>query len=274
MKQALQLILVLTSCIALGQNLPKEKVYEAKKQLREGNKAYKKGSYDDAAIAYQKSLVEDGMYYKGAYNLGNSFFKQKKYKEAVDQFLLANKLAKSKENKAKTSELIGDAFIKQKELEKGLEAYKQALLKNPTDDILRQKYIAAKQEKEQQDQQQKDQDKDKNNQDNKDQNKDQKDKGNDQKGQNKDDDKENSQDSKNGEDKQDQEDSKPSDQEQNKGENGEDKKQPQAQPKPSKLSPEQIQQLLESMSNEEEKTQKKVNAQKAKAKVKNNEKDW
>lgn len=281
MKKLWILFLAISSFSSFAQEesgLSKEKLYEAKKQLRDGNKYYRTNRLEDAAIAYQKSLAEDGTYYKGAYNLGNAFFQQEKYKEAGEQYQLANKLAKTKEDKAKTSELIGDTFKKQNDLEKALEAYKQALLKNPTDDVLREKFVAAKQEKEKQDQQ------DKDNKDNKDQDKDNKDDKNDDKGDNKDDqnkgDKDQDKKDDKGEDKDDkEEDQDKKDDEQkdgdkdDKGDKGEDEKE-QPQPKESKLSPEQIQQLLESMNNEEQKTQKKVNAQKVNAKENNNEKDW
>jgi len=46
------------------------------------------------------------------------------------------------------------------------------------------------------------------------------------------------------------------------------------QPRPNQLTPEQMKQLLEAMNNEENKTQKKLNAQKAKGKKIKQEKDW
>ena len=45
-------------------------------------------------------------------------------------------------------------------------------------------------------------------------------------------------------------------------------------PEPNQLSQQQIEQLLEAMNNEENKTQQKVNAQKAKGKKVDQEKDW
>ena len=55
-----------------------------------------------------------------------------------------------------------------------------------------------------------------------------------------------------------------------------DKKDPNQQQKPQKgkMSPEQIKQLLESLNNEEKKTQKKMNAEKAKGEKVKQEKDW
>ena len=45
-------------------------------------------------------------------------------------------------------------------------------------------------------------------------------------------------------------------------------------PQQGKISPEQIKQLLESLQNEEKKTQQKMNAQKAKGEKLKKEKDW
>lgn len=309
MRQGYILFLILISQVAFGQEkTDKEKLIEAKGSLKEGNTFFKEGKYDDAIASYEKSLKSNTTYYKGAYNLGNTLFKQQKFKEAGDQFALANKLAKTKEEKSRTKELMGDAFIAQKDLENAEKSYKEALLKNPKDDVLRQKYIATKQAKQQQDDQKKQDDKNKDeNKDNKDQ-QDQKDKGDnkddqnkdnkgdqdkkDQNGDNKEDNKDGenkeNEDKKNKEDKgkdqkdkdgdkekdnKDKQDKGDQNKDQQKGEN-EKEQQGGAKPQPSKLSPEQIQQLLESMGNEEEKTQKKVNAQQVKVKGKKNEKDW
>ena len=279
MKQLLALWVVLISFVSFGQEDSKEALYDAKSYLRDGNDAYEDKNYEEAAIAYQKSLDKQGTYYKGAYNLGNAYFQQKKYKEALEQYQLAKSLAKTEENKTKVTELIGDTNKKLKDLENAVNAYKEALLKKPKDDILRKKFIAAKREKQKQDQQNKDnkddKDKDKDGEDNKDNKDDKGDKeGDDKKKDKGGDDKEDGEKKKddNGDDKKDEKgdgDKK----DKNKGDQGENEKQP-AQPKESKLNPQQIQQLLESMSNEEQKTQKKVNAQKVKVKVNKNEKDW
>lgn len=279
---------VLITNVAVGQSTSKEKLYKAKQQLRAGNKAYEKNNFLDAAIAYQKSLDVKGDYYKGAYNLGNTYFNQKKYKEALEQYQLANKLAKSKVEKATTYESLGDTYQQQKKTEEAFKAYKQALLKNPKDDDLRQKFIAARQQKQEQQKNKDDkkkQDKkkdDKKNKDDKKKNKkdtdknkgenpkDQKDKNN--KGENKDQEKSNKE--------KESQDQKEKDQKGN-GENPEsqdsnskEQKGEGAQPKKSKLSKQQIERLLETMSNEEQKTQKKVNAQKIKMKTNKTEKDW
>ena len=279
MKQIFALWIVLISFVSFAQENAKEALYDAKSYLRDGNDAYENNNYEDAAILYQKSLDQQGNYYKGAYNLGNAYFQQKKYKEAVEQYQLAKSLAEKEEDKTKISELLGDSFKKQKDLENAVNAYKEALLKKPKDDILRQKYIAAKKAKQKQDQQNKDNKDGDDNKDNKDKG-DQKKDGDDKKGDKNKKDKDGDQKDDKGEKNRDKEgdnkdkEEKGDQKDQNKESQGENEKQPAQQPKTSKLNPQQVQQLLENMSNEEQKTQKKVNAQQVKVKVNKNEKDW
>ena len=56
--------------------------------------------------------------------------------------------------------------------------------------------------------------------------------------------------------------------------NKKDPKKPNKNPQQGKMSPQQIKQLLENLNNEEKKTQKKLNAKKARGKKVKQEKDW
>lgn len=153
-------------------------------------------------------------------------------------------------------------------LEKAIATVDQGLKKFPQDENLNQlkeKLIEEKKKEDQKkDQQKKDDQKKKD-----DQNKD------DQKNKDKDKDKEKNEEDKKDEDKDKENENK---EEENKSEEDknkeEEKKQQQQQPQVGKMTPQQIKQLLETMNNEEAKTQKKVNAQKVKGKKVQQEKDW
>jgi len=158
---------------------------------------------------------------------------------------------------------IGNVLMKEKQYDKAISSYKNSLLINPKDEETRYNLALAQkllkdQQQQNKDNKDKDKDKDKDkNKDKKDQNKDQKkDQG---------DDKEKDKDQNEGEDNKDKKD-------QDKG--GEDEKKKKQQPKPDQLSQQQIQQLLEAMNNEENKTQKKVNAKKSRGRKVKQEKDW
>lgn len=232
---------------------------KARKLLREGNELYNKKQYTDASVAYQKSLGQNTKYDKAAYNLGNALYQNKNYKEAVPQYELTAQTAKDKFTKAEAYHNIGNAMMEQKQYQPAVDAYKNSLRNNPNDDETRYNLAVA----------QKLLDKEK--QDNKD-NKDKKDKDDKNKDKNKD--------KKDGDDK-DKKEKKDKDKE-DKGDKNKDKDpkkdekkdKPKPKPQQGKMTPQQIKQLLESLNNEEKKTQKKMNAQKAKGKKIKQEKDW
>ena len=134
---------------------------EARALVRAGNKLYEKEKYDAAAIAYRKALDKNSQYKKATYNLGNSMYQNKNYKEAVPQYELAVKTAKDKFEKADGYHNIGNAMLEQKQYQAAVDAFKNALRNDPTDDETRYNLAVAQKllEKEKQDQK-KDKDKD------------------------------------------------------------------------------------------------------------------
>ena len=155
---------------------------QVRKELREGNKEYDQKKYTEAEIAYRKALQSNARSVDAAYNLGNSLYKQNKFPEASEQYQAAVSDEKDKEKAATGWHNIGNVFMSGKDYEKSVEAYKQALRRNPLDDETRYNLALAQKllENQQQQQQNKDQNKDKNKdqdkkdqQQNKDQNKDQ-----------------------------------------------------------------------------------------------------
>ncbi len=245
-------LLVLTSIKITAQQDTLKLQREARNLLRDGNKLYNKQKFTDASVAYRKALGKDSKYEKGSYNLGNAMYQEKNYKEAVPQFELIAKTAKDKFTKAEAYHNIGNAMMEQKQYQPAVDAYKNSLRNNPNDDETRYNLAVAQQLLDKEKQKNKG-DKNKDKKDGKNKNKDKKD--NDDK--NKKDGKKDGKDDENKKNK----------------DNKNDKKQ---QPKPhqGKMSPQQIEQLLESLNNEERKTQKKMNAKKAKGKKIKQEKDW
>ena len=154
--------------------------------------------------------------------------------------------------------------MKNKQCKEAVEAYKNALRNDPTDEESRYNLVIAKECAEQQkDDEDKNKDKDK-----KDDDKDEDQKDKDKKDQDKGD---QDQDKKEGDDEKDK--GKPKDEEQDKGKEGDNNKE-QQQPQPGQLSPQQIKNLLEAMNNQEQKTQEKINAEKQKGVKVRTDKDW
>jgi tetratricopeptide (TPR) repeat protein len=262
----------------LAQEKEKEKqepvkIKLAEKQiLRSGNDLFKQKRFVDAEVKYKKALKENPNYSTAGYNLGNAVYEQNRLEEALPLYELVAKSAGETETREKSFHNIGNVMMKQKQYDKAIESYKNSLLLNPNDETTR--YNLALAQKLLKDQQQNDQNKDQNKDKDKDQNKDQdqnenKDQNSENKDQNEDE---------GGDDKKDQDknegDNKNDENDQQDQKNEGDKKEQNKQPQPNQLSQQQIEQLLEAMNNEENKTQQKVNANKAKGKKVNQEKDW
>lgn len=256
------LFLCVTSLMFSQQKDPKVLEREAREDVREGNKFYNQLKFEEAEIAYKKALDKNPNYSKASYNLGNTIYQQNQNKEAVFQYDLAGKIAPNKMSKAETFHNMGNAFMKEKQYEKAVEVYKNSMRNNSKDDETRYNLAMAQELlKNQQNQDNKD-NKDKKDDNKDDKNKDQKD----QKGGDKDKKDEKDKDQDKGKDKEDDK----GDQKKNK----DDQQNQDQKPRPNQLSPEQMKQLLEAMNNEENKTQKKLNAQKSRGQKIKQEKDW
>ena len=218
---------------------------EERSDVRRGNRDFRKENWPQAEINYKKALVADSTSIAADYNLGNTYYRMENYAEA-DRYYKAgiDSLAKGKHG-ADAFHNQGNSLLKQRNWQGAVDAYKNALRRNP-DDMETKSNLAYAQkmlENEQQNgggggnnDQNQDQNQDQNNDQNQDQNQDQnKDQNNDQ--------------------NQDQ-------QQQNQGQ----------QPK---ITPQAAQQMLQAMQAQEDKTQDKVKKEKAeKQKSKQKEKNW
>src|ERR1035437_3980415 len=136
---------------------------DEQKLVRDGNKKYNEKKYSEAEKNYLNALDKQSNSYRGAFNLGDSYYKQKKYKEAAEQFESLTARKTSDDTLSKVYHNLGNSYLKQKEFEKSINAYKNSLKKNDLDDETRYNLAYAqrmlKQQQEQQKQQKKDQDK-------------------------------------------------------------------------------------------------------------------
>jgi Tfp pilus assembly protein PilF len=282
MKNIMIFILTLTASFSFSQEKEKQDVLALKKAndyVYEANKLSEKDDFVAAEMEYRKAISKNASNTIGTYNLANAYYKKGSFDEALYRQQEVVKTSTSKAEKHKAFHNIGNILMKNKKCKEAVEAYKNALRNDPTDEETRYNLGLAKecaeQQKDQQDQNKDDKDK-KDNQDKKDENKDKQDQ-KDKEGDNKDDQKDKgNQDKKEGDDKKDEE-GKPKDDKQNqdKGKQDDQKKdQQKPQPQPGKLSDQQIKSLLEAMNNQEQKVQEKMNAEKQKGVKIKTDKDW
>lgn len=266
MMRTISLVFLLFTTAVFAQKKDKESEKpivnkEEKELIRHGNDFYHEQNFVEAEVQYKKALEKNPGYEKANYNLGNAVYQQNRYKEALPMYKLTSKMSENEIDKAESFHNMGNSYMKQKQYAQAIEAYKNALRNNPNDDETRYNLALAKkmlknEQNQKQDDNKDDKNKDKKQNDKTEDNKDNKDKN----------------DEKKDKDKNDQ---NKDNEEQNKDQNNENNKnKQQPKPQPNKLSPQQVKQLLEAMSNEENKTQKKVNKQKVKGKKIKREKDW
>lgn len=256
---------------------------EARNLVIDGNDYASVDAFAKAESSYRQAIGLDPSSVPAKYNAGNNYYTHEKYDESIVSHLKAAQVATTKKERHKAFHNLGNAYYQKEEYAAAVEAYKNALRNDPTDDETRYNLALAKKEEEQNgggggggddqenEDQQENQDKEKNeDQDgegDKKEGEDGEEEETDDKGEEKEDEGEKKEDENgNPEDKE---------KEQNGGEGDKEEKAPQQpQPKQGQLSPQQVQNLLEAMRNEEQKTQEKINARKQKgAKVKT-EKDW
>ena len=245
-----------------------------KRDVRSGNKDFRKEDYREADIDYRKALVKDSTSVAANYNLANTLYRQGDMEQAKKALERVKDSAPATEAASDYYFNLGDVALALQDWQGAVDAFERSLLINPGDLQAKENYIYAK--KKLQDQQnQNNQNQDQNNQ-NQDQNNQNQDQNQDQNNQNK-----NDQDDRN----QDQNDDKKNDQDQNQNDDQQDPNkqnndqnkndQQQNQGEPPKISPQAAQQMLQAIQAKEKETQDKVNKEKAQAlKARQRDKNW
>ena len=226
------------------------------KFYNKGNK-FIENNFEEAEKNFRIAIDDSLSDLKATFNLSNKYYSEGLYDEAISRQIESTKLAKNKSEKHKSFHNLGNSLMKKEMCSEAVMAFKNALRNNPSDDETRYNLALAK--KCEEDQQNEDQNKDDENKD--DQNENKEDQQNED--QNKDDENKDDQ----NENKQDQNDN------QNKDDNKSDKPK-ENKNQQSKLSPQQIKNLLKAMENAEKKVQAKVNDKKQKGTKVVSEKDW
>jgi len=275
-KRLLLTIVILIGLVANGQRLEVEKL---------NNSGIDKiGAPMKAEQLFRKATAIDTTYAEAPYNLGTTLYKGNHIEEAFGHLKEAANRSSQPDLSHKAFHNIGNVYMQKEEYDNAIEAYKQALRNDPTDEETRYNLALAKKKKEEQEQQQ-EQDQDQNqDQDQQDQQENKENKENDQEDQEGDQEKEGDQgDSKEKEKESEEEKGDGSEKEEQKKGEGDQKqeqgkrpedKQPQGNPKPQELSKQQIENLLQALQNEENKVQEKMNAKKVQGRKLKVEKDW
>ena len=137
-----------------------------RKMIRQGNKQYRKGNVAEAEVSYRKAVERNERNAQANYNLGNALMGQRKDSLAITQLEKAAKLETNPLRRAQAYHNMGVICQQHRMFGEAIEAYKEALRNNPTDNETR--YNLALCKRQQQDQQQDQNQQNKDNKDNKD----------------------------------------------------------------------------------------------------------
>jgi tetratricopeptide (TPR) repeat protein len=136
----------------------------------DGVDSYKKQQYVDAEVNFKKGLEKSKESFELNYNLGDAYYKQQRYDEAIKSFQNSLTFTEDGSLKSKVFHNIGNSLLKSQKVKESVEAYKNSLKLNPSDkDTKYNLSYALSLLKNQQNQQQQNQNKQ--NQDKQDQNK-------------------------------------------------------------------------------------------------------
>jgi len=129
MKRSILMLILLISSLANLAFLEKG----AAKKVKEGNEYFLQENYQEALLRYNDAQLDDPVSPEIVFNMGDVFYRQRKYKEAVEAF------AKSMERgdralEAKAFYNVGNSLFQQGRLREALEAYKQAIERDPDDE--------------------------------------------------------------------------------------------------------------------------------------------
>ena len=125
--------------------------------VRDGNKNYDKGLFSDSEINYRKSLSKNKGFEEAQFNLADALFKQDRYDESIN---VLNNLISETDNTNLKSEAyynLGNNLLQKQQLENAVDAYKNCLRLNPSDEEARynlSKVMSLMQQQEQNEEQQ------------------------------------------------------------------------------------------------------------------------
>ena len=105
--------------------------------VRSGNKLYRQQKYAEAETEYRKALSKNPRNTQALYNLGCALLSQQKDSAAIVQFENAGKMEVAKKRKSMAYHNIGVICQGHQMFAQAIEAYKESLRNNPSDDQTR-----------------------------------------------------------------------------------------------------------------------------------------
>lgn len=117
---------------------------EDKKDVRRGNKDYRKSNFKEAEIDYRKALLKDSTSFAATYDLANALYSQKDYEGAANTLEKLSNSAPESQYADRYYFNKGNVSLQKKDYQTAVDDFKQALLRDPGDLQAKESYIYAK----------------------------------------------------------------------------------------------------------------------------------
>lgn len=204
-------------------------------EVRRGNRAFKSEQFQEAELKYRSALEQNPQSLRALYNLASSLYKQGRYDEAANILDGLAKLDIPESKRADILHNLGNAHIRNQQLQEGIESYKDALRIRPEDMDTRHNLAHAMQLLQEQEQQQQGDGED---------------------------------------DQQDQDQQDDQQQQQDGNEDQQNQEQQQQQPRPDQLTPEDAQRILDALNQQEQEIQEKIDREEKQRRPQRQQREW
>ena len=140
MKRLMILILALVSAVTVSAQTDR-------KEVRAGNKAFRKGDFRKSEIDYRRAVLKDSLSVAAQYNLASSLYRQDDYDGAQKALSSIAETVSGIEAAGTKADFYfnqGDVALAQKDYASAVKSFRQSLLLRPNDMDAKENYIYAK----------------------------------------------------------------------------------------------------------------------------------
>lgn len=140
MKRLMILILALASAVTVSAQTDR-------KEVRAGNKAFRKGDFRKSEIDYRKAVLKDSLSVAAQYNLASSLYRQDDYEGAQKALSSIAETVSGIEATGTKADFYfnqGDVALAKKDYASAVKSFRQSLLLRPDDMDAKENYIYAK----------------------------------------------------------------------------------------------------------------------------------
>ena len=140
MKRLMILILALVSAVTVSAQTDR-------KEVRAGNRAFRKGDFRKSEIDYRKAVLKDSLSVAAQYNLASSLYRQDDYEGAQKALSSIAETVSGIEAAGTKADFYfnqGDVALAQKDYASAVKSFRQSLLLRPNDMDAKENYIYAK----------------------------------------------------------------------------------------------------------------------------------